>query len=614
VRGQSIVRRGFIIPGIDQRAGIVNVLLIVAFLFLIIIFVRFQLVQSDELRLKSDENRLRVFPLMPPRGVITDRKGRILAGNRPFYSVSLLPGPKDLLEKELMIIARVFPDAGLDISTVLGRLRQSSIHPIRVLERVSTEALAVLEEHREMLPGLKIQSEPLRYYPHATLCSHVLGYVGSVSQQEVDGAERGEYRIGDYIGRSGIESEYDDLLRGRWGASYIEVDAVGREVGPYEGMNIQKPLSGESLTLTIDLDLQVVLNDLFPVEARGAVVCLDPRNGEVLALFSNPSFDPNDLSRGLSNREWNAISNDPTSPLLNRTIQSAYPPGSTFKSVTAIAAFEKGVFLEAKPECVCYGGMNFGRRWFGCWKEGGHGHMDFFQGLAQSCDVYFYKLGIRVGLEDLTRSAVWLGLGSTTGIDLPGEVAGLIPTLEWYDRTYGPSNWGRGVIMNLSIGQGEILTTPIQLARLYGSIANGGTLVIPHLIKGEGNNVTDDSRLEFADPDAMALLKGSLAEVVNGERGTARLASSRRDDIVVSGKTGTAQNPHGEDHALFIGYAPLDEPEIVCVAVVEESGHGGSVAAPIVGGLLRQYFSDREPVVKEATKNGEAKKSGQRGG
>lgn len=606
------MRRGFERGGIDQRVRVIQVFLFVCFLFLLLVFIRFQLVQSVELRLKSDENRLRVFPLMPPRGVITDREGRMLVDNRPFHSVSLLPGPKDLMERELNIIARVFPEERLDIPEFLSHARRSSVRPIRVLERVSTEALAVLEEHREKLPGLKIQSEPLRYYPHGKLCSHVIGYVGRVSRQEVEGAGWREYREGDYIGRSGIESEFDELLRGKWGASYIEVDAIGREVGPFEGRKIQKPTLGDQLTLTIDLDLQMIADELFPEEARGAVICMDPRNGEILTLLSKPSFDPNDLSRGLRSDVWDAISNDPASPLLNRAIQSAYPPGSIFKPVTALAAIEKGFDLGDIPQCFCYGGMKFGRRWFGCWKEGGHGQIGFFQGLAQSCDVFFYKLGIRIGLEELMRTAQWLGLGSITGIDLPGEAAGLIPTVEWYDKNYGPSNWGRGVIMNLSIGQGEILTTPIQMARAFSAIVNGGTLVVPHLVttreEVSGTHVTLD------DEAGLLILRSSLIEAVNGERGTGRNARSRIDGVVVAGKTGTAQNPHGEDHALFVGYAPSDNPEILCIAVVEESGHGGTVAAPIVGGLIREYFRKYYPVASSGRGDAEEKKIDQRRG
>lgn len=583
------MRRRYEIEGLDQRARVAYIILSVAFLFLVLVFMRFQLMRSGELRLKSDENRLRVFPLMPPRGILLDRSGRILADNRPFYSVSLRPGKREILKRQLSIIARVFPESHLEIERILSEGRLSSLHPVRVLERVSNEAIAVLEEHRNMLPGLKIQSEPLRHYPHGEALAHVLGYVGRVSQKEINSDDGQEFKVGDYIGRSGIEAEYDELLRGRWGASYVEFDAMGREVGPFKGKEIEKPKAGESLTLTIDLDLQLAAAELFPEEKKGAVICLDPRNGEVLALYSQPSFDPNVLSRGLSPREWSAISGNPESPLLNRAIQATYPPGSTFKPITAIIAIDKGLFESNILECVCYGGMQFGRRWFGCWKEGGHGHIGFKQGLAQSCDVYFYKLGIRVGLETLTGGAIGLGLGEPTGVDLPGEVAGLIPTLEWYDTVYGPGNWGRGVIMNLSIGQGEILVTPIQLARVFSMIANGGRLIVPHLVSTEMDD--EATMMEFSDESSIDLLRESLVEAVNGEKATGKLAASGIGSFVVAGKTGTAQNPVGEDHALFVGYAPADDPEILCVAVIEESGHGGSVAAPIVGGLIRHYSS-----------------------
>jgi len=587
------MRRGYDLSGIDRRSRVANVVLLLAFFFLLFIFVRFQLVQSVELSLKSDENRLRVFPLMPPRGVIVDRRGEILADNRPFYSVSLLPGPRDLIERELSIIAMVFPGERMDVDKILERRRGSSVHPVRVLERVSMEALAVLEEHREMLPGLKIQAEPLRYYPYGNVCSHVIGYVGRATQAEVKGSEWEGIKVDDYIGRAGVESGFDDNLRGKWGAAYIEIDAMGREVGPYEGKEIDKPVPGEALTLTIDTDLQLIAAEAFPDDGKGAVICLNPKNGEILALYSSPTFDPNDLSRGIKPDAWEAISSDPKSPLLNRVIQAAYPPGSTFKPVTALIAMEKGLFSPTAPECVCYGGMHFGRRRFSCWKEMGHGHIDFIQGLAQSCDVYFYKLGIRVGLEDLTHGALGLGLGAKTGVDLPNEVAGLIPTLDWYNRTFGPSNWGRGVIMNLSIGQGEILITPLQLARLYATICNGGKLVVPHIVK-TGDDLTS-GRITLPDENNLQLLLTALTEAVNGDHGTGDLAAVRSRDITVAGKTGTSENPHGEDHALFVGYAPADNPEILCAVIVEESGHGGSVAAPIVGEILEYYFTNKVP-------------------
>lgn len=586
------MRKGFELPGVDGRARIAHGVILVAFLFLVLGFVRFQLIQSEELSLKSDENRLRVFPLMPPRGIIVDRAGKIIADNRPFYSVSLLPGSDDLIRRQLSLVAEVFPSANIDLEKLSRQAHTSAGHPVRVLERVSTEALAVLEEHRDRLPGLKIQSEPLRYYPHGSAMAHLVGYVGRVTQKEVDSSARGAYRVGDYVGRAGIEQQYDDMLRGKWGASYIEVDAIGREVGPFEGKELQRPIAGEKLELTIDLDLQLAVAALFPDEYRGAVVCMDPRNGEILALFSSPTYDPNRLSIGLSPREWKALADNVASPIHNRAVQSAYPPGSTFKTVTSMVAMAKGLFDRGMPEATCVGGMYFGRRRFGCWKEEGHGRMSFVQGLAQSCDVYFYKLGVRVGLEELMKGAGALGLGEKTGVDLPGEAAGLIPTREWYDRFYGPSNWGRGVIMNLAIGQGEILTTPLQLARVYSVVANGGTLVTPHVGKtgndDSGVTLTVDLNIDFD------LVRRALEEVVGGERGTGSLASVKNGAVRVSGKTGTAENPHGEDHALFVGYAPSEDPRIVCVVIVEESGHGGSVAAPIVGKILDHYFRSQE--------------------
>jgi penicillin-binding protein 2 len=591
------MHRAYEMGGLEQRAKAANAILLLAFLFIIIVLARFQLLKSTEYKLKSDENRLRVVPLLPPRGVITDRGDRLLVDNRPHYSLSLYPGSKELLLRELSVLQQIFPDETIDSEKVFRRARAAPGQPVRILERVSSEALAVVEEHRERLPGLKIQSEAFRTYPYAGDFAHFLGYVGEVTQREVEKVGPVKYRTGDYVGRTGIESGFDGSLRGRWGASYIEVDALGRELGLFKAKKIEKPVAGENLRLTVDLDLQLAVAALFPMEKKGAVVCLDPRDGSILALYSSPSFDPNALTRGVSSEDWKAISGNPDSPLLNRAIQAAYPPGSTFKPVTALAAMEEGLFETGEPEATCYGSMQFGTRRFRCWKEEGHGHLAFLQGLAQSCDVYFYKLGVRVGLEALTRDAIQLGFGSATGVDLPGEAAGLMPTPAWYDRTYGPSNWGRGVIMNLAIGQGEILATPLQLARLYAAIANGGWLVTPH-VRFQGGRERK-TPLQIGDKEGLALLRSALFEVVNGPRGTGKLAAPRSGVVLVSGKTGTAENPHGDDHALFIGYAPSENPEIVCVVVVEESGHGGSVAAPVVAAIFERYYSPADSLSQE---------------
>jgi penicillin-binding protein 2 len=260
-----------------------------------------------------------------------------------------------------------------------------------------------------------------------------------------------------------------------------------------------------------------------------------------------------------------------------------------------------GVFDSGEPEATCPGSMQFGSRRFRCWKEEGHGRLGFIQGVAQSCDVYFYKLGVRVGLDALTAGAIGLGLGSRTGVDLPGEAQGFVPTPKWYDRAYGPSNWGRGVIMNLAIGQGELLVTPLQLARLYASVANGGWLVTPHVrfLPESGERVP----LPLANRDRLSLLRNALFEAVNGDRGTGKAASPRSGVVLVAGKTGTAQNPHGEDHALFVGYAPAEDPQIVCVVIVEEAGHGGSVAAPVVGAIFDRYYSPPDSLPAEGVKH-----------
>jgi penicillin-binding protein 2 len=577
----------------DVRSRLAKVLIVAIVSFLALIALHLQVFQTSKYRLHSDRNRLRKIEIPPPRGLITDRQGEILAENIPSSALYLVPYYVESADQTLARLDDLLALNDRQMKEIKYRIDQGGFTPVLVADNVGIADRSFLEEHRDLIPGLLIRSEPLRYYRHGRELSHVIGYVGeSSSLGEEEESGRKASNTG-FVGKAGIELYYDKLLRGRPGAYFVEVDARGREVRAFQGREPVRPQRGADIRLTIDLDLQLEAYRLFPEGRKGALLCMDPRNGEILAMVSRPDYDPNAMVTGVSFMEWKVMVNDPGSPFFNRVTQAGYPPGSAFKPVVALMGLQKGIIdLHFKEPIPCRGGIQFGTRWFRCWKEGGHGRLDLYQAIVQSCDSYFYQLGNRIGLEELLANSRRYGFNELTGVDLPDESKGFIPDREWYDRQYGKRGWGRGVALNLSIGQGELLVTPLQLAVFYSMIANGGSFVRPHLLKSGG---------EVAGPSALRLpfsvvqpLQVALAGVVSEEKGTGRYAGEIAG-VKMAGKTGTAQNPHGEDHSIFVGYGPVDNPRILMVAVIEEAGHGSSVAAPLVGRLLKKYLGGSRP-------------------
>ena len=463
------------------------------------------------------------------------------------------------------------------------------------------KSVAFVSEHRYQLPGVQVESEPLRRYPLGLMASHLLGYVGEISDKELVDPHYSDYLSGDLMGRMGIEKRYEKLLRGQDGKRFVEVNAMGRK-GDFLGEKHPiLPQRGTDLTLTIDLDVQRAAEEAFEPGARGAVVAIDPRTGEVLALASKPNYDPNEFSMGITQERWNQLSSGGNYPLFNRAIQAVYPPGSTLKPLTALAGLEAGVVQAGTYfPSSCTGEFRFGTRLFGCWKHEGHGTLAMHDAIVRSCDVYFYQLGIRIGLERLSEFMLKLGLSDKTGIDLPQERRGLFPDAAWYDRRYGSGRWSRGIVLNIAIGQGEVGLTPVKLAQLAAFLANGGTLWRPHLVRTEGSDPrsSDSLRQVVAVSERnLATIRSAMASVVSDPQGTG--GQSRVDSVTVAGKTGTAQNPHGEDHALFICFAPVDAPRIAVAVLVENAGHGSTAAAPIARKVLQSFFhpAPRDSVV-----------------
>ncbi len=564
-------------------------LLLVLFGLLSLRLIWLQGLQSARYRRWAENNRVRALRIQAPRGEIRDREGNILAQDRPSYTVSIIPSQFNRDEEPILVRLLSLDSASVDKK--IGQRGLPPFEPLRLKRDVDFHLICWLEEHG--LSGVIYELEPRRFYPYGEATAHLLGYVGQLSRGEYERLRSLGYGYNSVIGRFGLEKEYESLLRGRDGVEYWEVTAYGKPVGRFEGKPTQLPQPGSQLDLTLDLQLQIWIRDNFPDTLNGSVVAIDPRNGGVLALYSSPSFDPNLLSGVTQESTWTNLREDPRSPLINRAIQAAYPPGSTLKPIVAGAALQEGLVEESTRLTPCQGAFRYGNRLFRCWKV--HGDLDLEGAIVQSCDIYHYQLGIMLGVEGLSAYALKCGLGRKQGIDLPGEVPGLVPTPRYFNERYGKGRWTTGLALNLAIGQGETLVTPLQIAVIYSAIANGGWLYTPFLVKGikgpDGSyrrpKRDNPQRLPFS-PAVLKVLRKALIGVVNDEEGTGQRAQLKK--VLVAGKTGTAQNPHGPDHAWFVGYAPADNPKIAVAVLLENGGHGGTTAAPLAGEIMRFYL------------------------
>lgn len=564
-----------------------------------------QVLQGPKYRELSEENRIRVEVIAAPRGEIRDRNGTLLADNVPSFTVTLDPHDKTYADAPALLdttVARLGTILGVEPMLLRDKVRKDgrqSFLPVRLKRNVDRETVAYVAEHESELPGVDVEFEPLRRYPMGEMASHLLGYVGEISDKELENPERAGYLSGDLIGKMGVERQYERYLRGVAGKRFVEVNALGRKAALLGERRPVLPKRGAALTLTIDANLQRAAEQAFLPGARGAAVALDPRTGEVLALASRPNYDPNEFSTGISLARWAQLSEGGNFPLFNRAIQAAYPPGSTFKPLVALAGLMTGAIHPGTTfRETCDGAFQFGRRAFRCWNPDGHGTLALRDAMARSCDVYFYQLGIRIGLERLAAFMKTTHVAERSGIDLPQERRGLFPDAAWYDKHYGAGRWSRGLVLNLSIGQGEIGLTPIKLAQLTALLANGGTLVRPHVIRAveeDGRPIrtgilgVDTTGTPIAFPAAnIASVRASMEAVVADGHGTGYAA--KVDSVRVAGKTGTAQNPHGNDHALFVCFAPVEKPRIVVAVLVENAGHGSTAAAPIAQKVMQAYF------------------------
>ncbi len=573
----------------------------ICFLIILLIYLgklwQMTVLQEEYYRNQADRNHIRILPVPAPRGLIYDREGRVLVDNVQGSNLVLFRDRADDLARTKNFLCSL----GVDPDVLAQRIRASRNYgpyqSVVIKENLSMADMAYVMSHQSEYPGLAIIEEPRRIYRFGELAAHVLGYVGEISDQQLHTEEFENSRPGDLVGKYGLERIYNRLLTGRDGERRVQVNSIGKDL---EQLDLIDPHEGKALTLTLDLDLQRVAEAELG-DDPGAVVAFNPQSGEILALASRPAFDPNDFAMRISRRQWEDLIKNPDHPLQNRAIQSTFSPGSVFKVVMALAGLESGV-IDENTTVYCNGGINLYGHYFRCWKHGGHGVVNLTEAIRESCNVYFYLLGQKLGIERIADFSHSVGLGRLSGIDLFGEVSGLVPSAEWKEARYG-QRWYAGETISVAIGQGPMTVTPVQLARAIGIIATGKAPQM-HLLKDQGlvrSPVHDPFSVPgFTLANMQAVRKG-MWKVVN-EWGTGHAA--KVTGFEVCGKTGTAQTISNvgraslskdelekyEPNAWFAGFAPRDNPEIVVAVIVQRGGSGGGTAAPIAGKVFQTYF------------------------
>ncbi len=574
-------------------------------LTMIVLFMRLfdlQILKGDEMKKLSEQNRVRIKKILAPRGVIFDRTGKILASTRPSFNLYLIPEDIKDFSQTVDGISQLLSVSRDEIIEKLKEARDfPSSFPVKIASDMSMDEVAKVEANKFYLPGIAIRIEPKRSYPYNTMLSHALGYVSEISTDELKLPEYKNYTIGDAIGKFGLERMYEKYLRGVDGEERVEVDASGKEV---RTLDTREPVSGNSLYLNIDMDVQTTVEKALEDKKGGAIIS-DPRTGGVIALVSHPAFDPNQLTSG-SREYWKTIATDESHPLQNRVTQGRFPPGSTFKPLVALAALEKGVINETTT-FGCGGHFGFGGHVFKCWQKRGHGSVAVHKGIVQSCDVFFYNVGLRTGVDSIHDMAQQIGITKPTGIDLPGEKSGLVPSTEWKKRTTG-QKWYEGETVSVAIGQGAVWLTPIDVMQLASFVGNEGVTFKPQLVNRivspEGKVVRKFDPVMTANvklnKQNITIVKEGMKGVVNEPGGTA-YSNARLDAVSISGKTGSAQSgTGGADHAWFIAYAPSDAPEVSMGILVEHGLHGASAASPIAKQVAETMFVKKPQEVKSA--------------
>lgn len=592
-----------------------------------LIFIRLwslQVIKGGELRRLSENNCIRLRENPADRGMLLDRKGRILAHNRPSFEVYLVPEDLKANPEILTKVGEMLNMTQDEIEEkIKAQKRRAPFKPVKIKSNIDWNELALLESNRVHLPGLIVDVRPRRAYDYGVLASHLIGYLGEVDENELKQSKETPYRMGALIGKYGVEYRWENDLRGVDGGRQIEVDALGREIRP---LGIVEPFPGNNLFLTIDLDLQKTAEEAYQ-DKSGALVAMDLKTGRLLAMVSKPSFEPDLFARNILPEEWKSLVENPHHPLQNKGIQGQYPAGSVFKIITAIAGLESGM-ITPNTQFICTGAFHYGNRDFRCWKEGGHGTLSLHRAIVESCDIYFYQAGLKVGVDLIAHYANEFGLGRVTGISLPHEKQGTVPSSSWKKKRFGVP-WYSGETLSFSVGQGYLNVTPLQLLMLISGVANGGKLYLPQVVERVeniyGNKLKEYPPVELrranVSEKTLQIVQEALRGAVNDPHGTGWTCALK--DVKVAGKTGTAQvvrMPENfkkgdmnrmplkfRDHAWFVAYAPFEDPKISIAVLVEHGGFGASAAAPIAKKVIEKYFNlDPSPPLKTAEKESDS--------
>lgn len=571
------------------------VLICIVFGLLTIKFFQLQVAQHKKFKEKANINSIRAERLSAPRGSILDRNGKIIVDNAPTYILTVNPDQIENLDSTFIIISDL-----LNIDTVVlknnyHRNYRGYFSPVRIIKDLSLEQILKIEEHRLDIPGIEYSQIQERHYPQNINGSHFLGYVIEVDRRNISGInDANEYEYGDLVGWQGLEKSYEKSLKDKKGVEYIAVDAYGRMIGKYSKREKINSVPGKELITAIDSELQAFIEKLIS-ERRGSVIVGDPNTGEIISYVNSPTYPPDLFTGATSPALWNDILNDPEKPLLDRNAKGLYPPGSTFKMIVLTYLLENKI-IDPNHQIYCPGKYRYGNRVFNCWNENGHGYVNLDKALIESCDVYFYQAIQEIPLDEWAKLCEEFVFGSKTGIDLPSESRGVVPNEEYFNNRFGKRGWTSGVKLNLAIGQGETLVTPLQLFTYINLFYTHGKTHQPHFAL---NINSDNLTIDDISESTWTRINKLLHRIVTDKKGTGRAANPKIDGLSVAGKTGTAENPHGDPHAWFIGYAEKEGLTRSFVVLLENAGHGGDEAAPIAREILKFIYTEKEKEITD---------------